>query len=60
MYSHKVSPYHVMTHNKWLSNGFDLTNYDDVKVVQKDLEDGKAVKWDFWKVLVVLELKSLI
>lgn len=30
--------------NKWLSNGFDLTNYDDVKVVQKGLDDGKAVK----------------
>lgn len=33
-----------MTHNKWLSNGFDLTNYDDIKVVQKDLENGKDVK----------------
>lgn len=33
-----------MTLNKWLSNGLDLTNYDDVKVVQKDLESGKAVK----------------
>lgn len=33
-----------MTHNKWLSNGFDLTNYDVIKVVQKDLENGKDVK----------------